>query len=87
VREILTAIAVEAGYEVPRVIKPRRLGDPIYLIADPTAAREVLKFRAEHSDLAIHQSNPVGLAPDGSPAENWGQLFSSEAGSPPAVEF
>jgi len=51
VREILAAIAFEAGYEVPHVIKPRRIGDPTYLVADPTAAREVLKFRAEHSDL------------------------------------
>ncbi len=52
VREILAAIAFEAGHEVPHVIKPRRIGDPTYLVADPTAAREALKFRTEHSDLA-----------------------------------
>jgi UDP-glucose 4-epimerase len=52
VREILTAIAAETGRVVPHVVKPRRAGDPTYLVADPTAAREILKFRAVHSDLA-----------------------------------
>ena len=52
VREILGAIAAETGREVPHVVKPRRSGDPTYLVADPTAARETLKFRAAHSDLA-----------------------------------
>lgn len=52
VREILAAIAAEAGREVPHVIKPRRPGDPTYLVADPSAARETLKFRPSHSDLA-----------------------------------
>jgi UDP-glucose-4-epimerase GalE len=52
VREILTAIAAETGREVPHVVKPRRSGDPTYLVADPTAAREALEFRAIHSDLA-----------------------------------
>jgi len=52
VREILSAIAAETGREVPHVIKPRRPGDPTYLVADPAAARETLKFRAAHSDLA-----------------------------------
>jgi UDP-glucose 4-epimerase len=52
VREILRAIAAETGREVPHVVKPRRSGDPTYLVADPTAAREILKFRPAHSDLA-----------------------------------
>jgi UDP-glucose 4-epimerase len=52
VREILSAIAEETGCEVPHVIKPRRAGDPAYLVADVSAAREVLKFSPEHSDLA-----------------------------------
>jgi UDP-glucose-4-epimerase GalE len=52
VREILAAIATETGREVPHVIKPRRSGDPAYLVADPTAARETLKFHPAHSDLA-----------------------------------
>ena len=52
VREILSAIAAETGREVPHVIKPRRTGDPTYLVADPSAARETLKFRPAHSDLA-----------------------------------
>jgi UDP-glucose-4-epimerase GalE len=52
VREILAAISAETGREVPHVIKPRRPGDPAYLVADPTAARKVLNFTPEHSDLA-----------------------------------
>ena len=52
VREILGAIAAETGRAVPHLVKPRRAGDPTYLVADPTAARETLKFRTAHSDLA-----------------------------------
>ena len=52
VRAILGAIAAETGREVPHVVKPRRFGDPTYLVADPTAARETLKFHPVHSDLA-----------------------------------
>src|ERR1700682_5615625 len=51
VRQILTAIAAETGREVLHVVKPRRSGDPTYLVADPAAARATLKFRAVHSDL------------------------------------
>ena len=52
VREILAAIASETGREVPHVVKPRRAGDPTYLVADASAARETLQFRPAHSDLA-----------------------------------
>lgn len=51
VREILAAIAAETGREVPHAVKPRRAGDPTYLVADPAAARAVLKFEPRHSDL------------------------------------
>jgi UDP-glucose-4-epimerase GalE len=52
VREILGAIAAETGRKVPHVVKPRRAGDPTYLVADPTAARQTLTFSPAHSDLA-----------------------------------
>jgi UDP-glucose 4-epimerase len=52
VREILRAIATETGREVPHVVKPRRPGDPTYLVADPAAARKTLNFTPLHSDLA-----------------------------------
>jgi len=51
VRKILAAIAAETGRAVPHLVKPRRAGDPAYLVADPSAAREVLKFSPAHSDL------------------------------------
>jgi UDP-glucose 4-epimerase len=52
VREILNAIAAETGRAVPHVIKPRRPGDPAWLVADVSAARRVLNFTPVHSDLA-----------------------------------
>jgi UDP-glucose 4-epimerase len=52
VRKILAAIKAETGREVPHAIKPRRPGDPAYLVADPAAARATLQFRPAHSDLA-----------------------------------
>ncbi|MBW7961894.1 UDP-glucose 4-epimerase GalE [Bradyrhizobium sp. BR 10261] len=51
VREILNAIKQETGREVPHTVKPRRPGDPTYLVADPSAARKVLDFVPRHSDL------------------------------------
>ncbi|MGB3447835.1 MAG: UDP-glucose 4-epimerase GalE [Xanthobacteraceae bacterium] len=51
VKEILAAIATVTGREVPHRIEPRRMGDPTYLVADPSAARNVLDFRPSHSDL------------------------------------
>jgi UDP-glucose-4-epimerase GalE len=52
VREILGAIQTETGREVPHVVKPRRAGDPTYLVADASAARATLNFQPTHSDLA-----------------------------------
>jgi UDP-glucose-4-epimerase GalE len=52
VRQIVEAIARETGRAVPHLIKPRRAGDPAYLVADASAAREVLQFSPRHSDLA-----------------------------------
>jgi len=52
VREILAAIKLETGREVPHLVKPRRQGDPAYLVADPSAARKVLKFVPAYSDLS-----------------------------------
>src|SRR6201992_2192845 len=44
VRALLGGIAVATGRAVPHVIKPRRPGDPAYLVADVSAARKVLNF-------------------------------------------
>ena len=52
VREILAAIASETGREVPHVVKPRRAGDPTYLVADASAAHQTLNFRPADPDLA-----------------------------------
>ncbi len=42
VREVIDAVAVEAGTEVPHDLAGRRAGDPPYLVADPAAAAEIL---------------------------------------------
>jgi UDP-glucose 4-epimerase len=52
VRQILSAIATETGREVPHVVKPRRPGDPTYLVADASTALTTLRFKPAHSDLA-----------------------------------
>jgi UDP-glucose-4-epimerase GalE len=51
VKDILSAIALETGRNVPHTVKPRRAGDPAILVGDPSQARDVLSFVALHSDL------------------------------------
>jgi hypothetical protein len=53
VREILAAIAAETGREVPHVVKPRRSGDPTYLVADPSAARDSALSSLQRLDLHL----------------------------------
>lgn len=52
VMEILKAIELEAGRAVPFVMRERRAGDPEFLVADPSAAIDILGFRPARSDLA-----------------------------------
>ena len=70
VREILAAIADETGREVPHVVKPRRVGDPTYLVADASAAHETLHFRPAHSDLATIIRTAWAWHQESSPAQN-----------------
>jgi UDP-glucose 4-epimerase len=49
VREILAAIKMETGHEVPHLAAARRSN---FRVADPSAAREVLKFVPVYSDLS-----------------------------------
>jgi UDP-glucose-4-epimerase GalE len=51
VLEVLSAIAKEAGREVPTVLKERRPGDPPILVADASAAQELLGWTPKCSDL------------------------------------
>jgi UDP-glucose-4-epimerase GalE len=51
VKQILSAIAAEAGRAVPCQIRNRRPGDPAILVADPSAARRILKFDPVSSDI------------------------------------
>ena len=52
VREILRAITTETGRSVPALVKPRRAGDPSVLVADPSAAKDALRFSPVHSDIS-----------------------------------
>src|SRR6202048_442901 len=85
VRQILSAIAAETGREVPHVVKPRRSGDPTYLVPDPSAARATLKFRAVHSDLAPHHRTGWGWAQKGPPVKEGGALPRGGGFSPGGV--
>ena len=51
VREVIAAIEAAAGRKVPLIVKPRRAGDPPFLVADPSSARKSLGFRPLVSDL------------------------------------
>jgi UDP-glucose-4-epimerase GalE len=51
VRQVLSSIANVTGRIVPTVVRARRDGDPTVIVADPTAARDVLQFRPAYSDL------------------------------------
>jgi UDP-glucose-4-epimerase GalE len=52
VREVIAAIEAATGRKFPLVVKPRRAGDPPFLVADPSSARNSLGFRPLVSDLA-----------------------------------
>ena len=51
VREIVAACERASGRKVPCVDAPRRAGDPAAIYSSAARAREVLGWRAEHSDL------------------------------------
>jgi UDP-arabinose 4-epimerase len=66
IREILQGIEAMSGASVPVVWAPRRAGDPPALVADPTAAREMLGFSTRLSDLPTllaHAAPRFGLLP------------------------
>ena len=75
VREILAAIAAETGREVPHVVKPRRAGDPTYLVADASAARADIELPHRAFGPCDHHPHRLGLAQKGSPAEERVSLF------------
>jgi len=51
VREILDSVARVTGREPPSRVAARRAGDPPMLVADPSAARRVLGFAAEWTEI------------------------------------
>ncbi|MDX2101924.1 MAG: UDP-glucose 4-epimerase GalE [Alphaproteobacteria bacterium] len=53
IREILSAVEQATGRPVPYQMGPRRPGDPPVLVADPTAAREVLGWQPVHSAAIV----------------------------------
>lgn len=52
VLEILSVIDKATGHKVPVIIRPRRVGDPPALYADPALARHMLGFEPHYSDMA-----------------------------------
>lgn len=52
VREVIAAVEAASGRKVRLTVRPRRIGDPPILVADPSSARTSLGFRPVVSDLA-----------------------------------
>jgi UDP-arabinose 4-epimerase len=51
VKEIAAAVEKVAGKPLPKVVGPRRAGDPPSLVASPAKAERILGWRAKHSDI------------------------------------
>lgn len=51
VKEIATAVERVAGRPLPKVVGPRRAGDPPALVASPEKAARILGWRPKHSDI------------------------------------
>lgn len=51
VRQVIAAVAAQAGHNVPQQIGARRAGDPPALYADPRRAKDVLGWTATQSSL------------------------------------
>lgn len=51
VRQVIAAVAAQAGHNVPQVMGARRVGDPPALYADPRRAKDVLGWTATQSSL------------------------------------
>lgn len=70
VKEIIAAVEKVAGKKVPVVFGPRRAGDAIALYADPSLAKRLLGWEAQHKDPEAiirsawnwHSKNPRGYA-------------------------
>jgi UDP-glucose-4-epimerase GalE len=66
VGEVLSCFK-QMGSPVPHTFKPRRVGDPVRLVADATAARKTLGWAPAHADIetivrtafAWHKANPL----------------------------
>ncbi len=53
VKQVVKAIEQEFGKPLPVKIVPRRLGDPVSIVADSTRLREQLHWTPKHDDLAF----------------------------------
>lgn len=51
VRSLIEVVGNLSGFAVRHTIGPRREGDPAVLVADPSQARKVLGWQAQHSSL------------------------------------
>ena len=51
ISELLEAVQRVTGRTVPRLVRPRRDGDPPALVSDPSKARQLLRFEASRSDI------------------------------------
>lgn len=51
VKEIIEAVRKVTSHEIPEQVEARRAGDPDFLVADSSKAREILKWTPKHDDI------------------------------------
>jgi UDP-glucose 4-epimerase len=61
VKEVVTAVERITGHKVPTHITARRPGDPPELVADPSLAEKLLKWKAKRSLDDIVRQRGSGL--------------------------
>lgn len=68
VKEIIEAAREVSGHPIPALMKPRRAGDPDFLVSDPSKAEREIGWKAEYTNpvdviktaWAWHQKHPNG---------------------------
>lgn len=87
VREVTAIVGELAGRSVPTRAAPARVGDPQVLVADPRAARRVLEWRPEHSDIRQIAADAIAFAKahDGSASGPGVVVGSARMSSAPTV--
>lgn len=53
VREVVNVVHRVTGHDLPVRMAPRRIGDPVCIIADTSAAQRILNWKPQYTDLEV----------------------------------